>query len=260
MAGVGRRGARKSGAATTGRPRERDADRLVPARHRSRGRPGDGRPRSEVDGEPTPATPVANLGHPPVRYAAGMFWTLVLPFQITFALLAAAYAAGVWAAPRLGVRRRWAAVAGPPLAVLAFVPLCLGVGSLCDAVRFGEFRYETTADVTAPEVARWLPDAATDIEVHRRAIGFEARYTIAEDDLRAWLDAEWARWGEGAAFEREPPEPVTSPSGGPRFRWADWPTPAGLIRFDGPRAANAAGFTVWYGPSEGRAYQDAGHW
>ena len=189
-----------------------------------------------------------------------MFWSAVLPFQITCVVLAVGCAAGIYLAPRAGVKRRLAAALLPAAAVLAFVPFCLGINVVSDAVRFGESRHATADGVDAPEVARWLPPAATEIDVHRYATGFEARYAIGGDDLRAWVDAERARWGGNAADERRPPEPAASPYGGPLFRWADWPTPDDLIWFDGPHAANGAGFTIWYSPSEGRAYQTAGYW
>ena len=189
-----------------------------------------------------------------------MFWSAVLPLQITCGVLAVACAAGVSVAPRLGVRRRTAGLLAPAAAVPAFVPLCLGVGVVCDAVRFGELRYAAANEVAAPEVARWLPDAATDIHAHRYAGGFEARYTIGKADLLAWLDAEWARWGDGAVETRIPPDWDRPESGASRFRWADWTIPADAVFLDGPHARNAAGFGILYSPSEGRAYQEAGYW
>ena len=189
-----------------------------------------------------------------------MLWSLVLPVQITGVLLAGTCAAGVAVAPRVRVRRLHAALAGPPLAGLAFVPGCLGVKVVCDAVRFGEFHYATAAEVRSPQVAQWLPDGATDITVSQQNVGFAARYAIEEEDLLAWLDDEWDRWGEEAELPRTPPDFRPVPADRHRFRWADWPAPPDAYFLDGPHAANAAGFTIYYSPSEGRAYQEAGYW
>ena len=188
-----------------------------------------------------------------------MFWSLVLPFQITAAVLAACAAAAVLLAPRVKVKRWQATLAASAAAVLGFVPLCLGINVVCGAVRFGELRHDTAAEVGSPEVARWLPPAARGIDLHKDATGFEARYAIGEDELLAWLDAEWARWGDRAAVEREPVD--FSPSdGAPYFRRTGRATPPDAYALDGPHAANGAGFTVWYSRSAGRAYQEAGYW
>ena len=199
-----------------------------------------------------------------------MFWAAVLPFQITCVLVVMLWAAAVAFAPKLKITRRGAALLGPMLGVAGFIPLCLGVGLLCDAVRFGEFHYATAAEVDTPRIALWLPPAATDLTVDAFNSGFRARYAVDRAELDAWLDELWEN--SGRAEERKPDGGLTLREDGfmndevrasriaADFAGTAFVIPADAVRYEGPYAARGAGFLLWYSPSEGRVWQRASYW
>ncbi|QDT14798.1 hypothetical protein [Alienimonas californiensis] len=212
-----------------------------------------------------------------------MFWAAILPFQITCVLIVVGYTAFVIWAPKWKMKRGHAAATGLGLAVVGFIPLCLGVGTLLDPFRFGEFHYETAAKANDYHVRRSIPEAARDITIYQKAGGFEAQYSISRADLEEWIDAEWKYMASYLAIEREEldapaPEPTPEELAGPggeqwlkyqaeiralswsRFSDHGWPMPADAVEIQGAHARNGAGSTYYYSESEGRAYQRAGYW
>lgn len=191
-----------------------------------------------------------------------MLWPLVLPAQITAAILTACVAAATALAPLARLRRWRAFLASAFLALAAFIPSCCVVMRAVDARRFGAFEYDAFARVMDPRVERYLPPAATNITLDKRPGGFRARYRIAEADLRAYVDAAWRRSGADPAT-RPPPGPpsdATGPYLELLFGDLGWPPPPASLYFPGPAAPNGAGFAVWYSPTEKTAYERAGYW
>jgi len=87
---------------------------------------------------------------------------------------------------------------------VAFVPSCTGIMHVLDGHRFGVFTYATFDEVDDARVERYLPPTATNITIHKQAIGFRARFTITQAQLDAHLDEAWRRYDDGAAIRKRP--------------------------------------------------------
>ncbi len=108
-----------------------------------------------------------------------------------------------------------------------------------------------------------MPETAKDITVEQRSQGFRAKFKIDKQKLNDWLDQYWERYGKHASEPRSPveePQPIKPEEF--EFQFADlgWPPISDAVEYEGPRAANGAGFTIWYSESQGVAYQHAGYW
>ncbi len=192
-----------------------------------------------------------------------MLWTLVLPFKITFSLLAALVVIATAIAPALKWKRGKTFLISALAACLAFIPLFAGVMAFIDTQRFGVFEYATFDDVNDFRVERYLPPAATKITLDKYPQGFRARYTITEPDLIAYLDDIWERYGDQSAVKRGEMHSVSvvdRESHELRFGDLGWPPLDAAIEYHSPVASNGAGFSVWCSPQEGVAYERARYW
>ena len=195
-----------------------------------------------------------------------MFWSAVLPFQITCVVLAVLWTAALWSAPRWRLKRWPVAIAGVAVCVVGVCPLFVVIDGLLQPFRFDVFEFATQAEIQNDHVARRIPPAATDLTVDDRPAGFSARYTIPEADLHDWLEREWMtarRFYESRdgrpMIGPEPPRPADPEEFARRFGALGWPMPPDTIRLDGPHAPNGSGYNVWYSPATGVAYQEAGY-
>lgn len=150
-----------------------------------------------------------------------MLWPIVLPFAITACVLLTL----VFVAPVVKWRRVPTSIGMTLLSLIAFVPSCTGIMRILDADRFGVIEYASFDNVDDFRVERYLPPPATNITVDKYAQGFRARFTISQSQLDAYLDDVWRKYGDR-----------------------------------GPTAGNGAGFTIWFSPSEGVAYQRGSYW
>lgn len=196
-----------------------------------------------------------------------MLWPLVLPFKITCVVMIVLVAAVTLAAPLVRWKRWNMLGLSVVLAAMAFIPSCAGIMTVIDTQRFGVFHHATFDEVNDPRVEPWFPTAATDIRLHKSMQGFQAKYSIAEADLKKFMDGIWSRYGQYSTMSRTQIQTqldagrlaVTSPAdlneGSP-----DWPPLTNPVVYMSPRAANGAGFTIWYSVEDGVAYQEAGYW
>lgn len=184
-----------------------------------------------------------------------MCYPFVLPAQVTFLLLVLSVIVAILVAPKAGARRWAAGVATGLVGVVLFVPTCIGVGFALDPIRYGEFHYATAKD--ARDRHGWLPPQAVDITYHAFASGHEAKFTIDEQDLLEWLRSFPSPAGERLPSSAQ--DAVAEDFNGP-LGLLGWTPPRDTKVIMGPRAANGAGFTIWYSPSERVAYLSAGYW
>lgn len=192
-----------------------------------------------------------------------MLWPLILPFKITAAVIAAVIAILTLAAPRFKWRRRPVFFYSFIVGIVAFVPSFAGITSVIDMQRFGTFEHGTFADVEDFRVERYLPPAARDITLNKYGQGFRARFTISQAELDAELNAAWREYGYRSATKRgglRTQNPVSVSSHEHNFGELDWPYIPDMKEYHGPRAANGAGFTLWYSPSTETAYERADYW
>jgi hypothetical protein len=192
-----------------------------------------------------------------------MLWPIVLPAEVTFVVLAVLVAAATVLAPRFRATRGGTLALSTLTALLVFLPSCTVVMNLLDRHRFGVFSYADFAAVDDFRVERFLPEAATEITVEKYPQGYRAKFHIGQQSLDEWFEQVWKKYGSLSSTARVPVDPgrkVETKYVESRFDKLNWPIPADLVEYEGPRAANGAGFTLWYSVSEGVAFQHAGYW
>lgn len=178
-----------------------------------------------------------------------MFWPLILPAKITFWLLLAVIVCFTCLAPIARLRRLHVFFGTLLLAVVAFIPSCVGVMAVLDSRRFGEFEYATYDEVDDFRVERYLPPQARSIKLYKIPNGFRAMFQISEADLAAWHDSIWSDYGSADAFdtERGPDESEAIASEMlVHFELLDWLLPQPEVGYYAPVAANGATFKTWY--------------
>lgn len=187
-----------------------------------------------------------------------MFVPLVLPIQITAVLfLVALFAICLFA------REARSASIALVLAVLLFIPSCLGIGFIVDALRYGQFEYKTAAEIKDPYLK--IPPTATSVTVQKYASGHECRFTCEQEALLKYLDTVVDRRKQFAN-----PEPFKRDQQNSddtlRMMWDQdfgqrgWSMPNDVVRYQGWRSARGAGFDVWYSPSSQTGFISAGYW
>jgi len=149
------------------------------------------------------------------------------------------------------------------MTVVGFVPSCMVVNSVLNHHRFGIFSYPDYASVKDHRVYRYLPTEAKDIAIEKYPQGFRARFRISKTSLNHWFDGHWDRKSKYSAVERQ----VIDDENGVdnehfvgEYGDLGWSGPKDMIVYEGPRASNGAGFTLWFSESKGMAFQRGGYW
>ena len=149
------------------------------------------------------------------------------------------------------------------IAILALVPTWGAVKSVGDWHRFGVSDVPEFADVDDARVERYLPPAARSITLDKSPMGYRARFTITQAELDQWFDAVWVQFSEDSIVRRRDEnqrQHVGPEFTGAIFEGLNWKIPKDLIEYNGPIAANGAGFTLWYDAQTQTAFQRAGYW
>ena len=193
-----------------------------------------------------------------------MLWPIILPIKIAFWALTAAVVAATILAPSLNWHRGKTFLISLSLAVIAFVPSCIGIMFAVDGIRFGKFEYTTFDEVDDFRAERYLPIAARNITMHKHANGYRARYVISNTDFHADLDYLWHESGEKSAFERGKlwgeGSPVTKEEQNRVFSELGWEPLENAIKYYSPREADGGGATYYYDSVAGVAMQRTGYW
>jgi hypothetical protein len=188
-----------------------------------------------------------------------MFWSTILPFQITTALWAVIIAVVTYFAPKFGKKRFSIALSCIGLGFLLFIPSCAIIQTIAAPFRFGIFHYPNYAAINDWRVERYLPSLAADItlEKPKHTNGFRAKFKITKPELEGWFNESWNRGKAYSVISREESQDV---SASPDFSDLGWPPLTDAIQYVGPTKGNGAGYIIWYSESQGVAYEDAGYW
>jgi len=192
-----------------------------------------------------------------------MLWPLVLPFQITFCVLAGLVALLTSFAPVLKWKCRAALGVSLGLAFVAFIPSCTGIMTIVDAQRFGVFEYDSFSEVDDFRVERFLPTQARGITLDKFAVGHRAKYSISESELRSYLDGLWHQYGEYSAIPRDELGDGASASAESfdyYFGDLGWPALENAIELHSPVESDGGGATYFFDPTTNTAYHRAGYW
>lgn len=192
-----------------------------------------------------------------------MLWPIILPMKITFYTMLTLIILLTLAAPLARMRRVPVFLGGLLVALVAFVPSCAVLMKTMDARRFGTFDYKTFEEVQDIRVERYLPPVARDIALNKYAAGFKAKFTVSRAEIDAYMDDVWSRYGDRSVSKRSSIstiELMNPEFHAMHFGQLGWAFQNDMVQFEGPRASNGAGFTLWFSPSKNVAYQMAGYW
>lgn len=190
-----------------------------------------------------------------------MLWVYSLPAKITFCVLLVVYVLAVVIARKYR-KARVRAFGGCAVAILIFIPSCLGVTAIIDPFRFGVFEYPSHAAIRQYPVRANLPEAATAITVDQQWGLFCAKFTIEQDVLDKWFEEQWKLRG---ARSRTPREAVATVTKSDLDFHNDlvsgkWSAPPTAVIYKGPRQSNFRGFVVLYDAPSKTAYQFMFYW
>ena len=194
-----------------------------------------------------------------------MFWPAVLPFEITSWLSLAFLVLAVIYAMR-SKRTTWKVICiATGLALIGFIPSCIGVGLVLDNFRFGHFHHETFGDVDDFRIERYLPTESNNIDLFKNhgGNGYRAKYEISHADLQAYIDAMWERWGEHSAISRsdlDRPNTKYSELVLPEFAELEWSLNGEVEVFHSPVEDDGGGATYYHNANTGLTLQRAGYW
>lgn len=193
-----------------------------------------------------------------------MLWPIVLPFQIAFWTLTAVVVVISVLAPLLKWRRGQTFLVSSVLAMAALIPACTGIMAVVDQMRFGSFEYATVDDVNDFRAERYLPTAALNIQMHKQANGYFARYAISDVAFHAYLDQLWHEYGEHSAVARGKTYGEGSPASKEEqerdFLQFGWKPLENAMIYYGPTEADGGGATYYFDGHAGVAMQRTGYW
>jgi len=194
-----------------------------------------------------------------------MFWPAILPFKITFWLFFAFLVSTFVYAIRSN-RRTWKVVCSAiGVALISFIPSCIGVGLVLDNFRFGPFHHATFGDVNDFRIERYLPTESLNIDLFKNhnGNGYRAKYEITHSQLQNYVDDMWERWGEYSAISRSDlTEPKTKYSelALSEFTELEWSLEGEVEVYHSPVEGDGGGATYYHDPKTGVTLQRAGYW
>jgi hypothetical protein len=189
-----------------------------------------------------------------------MFASLVAPFFITLAIFAVSTI--VWAS-RAGRKKcpRVKMVAVVAICwVMFFIPTCGAVNMLVDEFRYGNFHYDTAREIHDFYIQ--VPDSATDISVYKSVSGHCLKAKCDKATIISWLHE--LKKG-GRRFSNGIVEEIVATDYHVYGLKDHFPQEVGalgkeIIKIEGPRASNGAGFTVYCDEKSGWCFILAGYW
>jgi hypothetical protein len=149
------------------------------------------------------------------------------------------------------------------LAMLCFIPSCVGIAFLVDTQRFGIAHYPNHQAIWNFHAPGSIPLQATEITIDRFASGHRARFKISKSDLERWLDEIWRERGESSVIDRELRDQrsvVKAIDFPAEFGVYGWKPAAETILYSGPVSARGSSFEIWYSTEEDMAYQSCSYW
>ena len=177
-----------------------------------------------------------------------MLWPIVLPAQITLAMMTTCVVVVTIIAALLRSKPAVVFWYSSGIAFVAFVPSCAGLMSVLDVRRFGVFQYASYKDVQDFRIERYLPPAATKITLEKTPMGHRAKYTILEANLNAHLDELWNAYGEASASWRDELAEGT-PANAEEFEFAfaglNWPPLRNALSYSSPVEPDGGGATYY---------------
>lgn len=193
----------------------------------------------------------------------GEVWPIVLPAQITLAIMTTFVVAATVVAALLRSKPGTVFWYGSGIAFVVFIPSCTGLMSVLDARRFGVFHYASYSDVQDFRIKQFLPPAAKAITLERTVAGHQARYTISKAELLVFLNELWNTYGKYSAI----PDghfgdgtPLKTADFQHEFDDLDWPPLQNAVRYYSPAESDGAGAAYYFDPTTGTSYHRAGYW
>ncbi len=190
-----------------------------------------------------------------------MLWPVILPFQITCLLLTTGVVLLTVYASVFRWKRWRTFLISALLALLAFIPSCVGIMFLVDGTRFGNFEFATFKDINDPRAKRYLPPTATAIKMNLQASGYRAQYRISDEELRTFVDRLWEKSDGSARKTRQEIHGIDfSEEVKDLFGDLSWEPIGHVVSYQSPTAADGGGAVYYFDPSQGVVYQGTVYW
>lgn len=193
-----------------------------------------------------------------------MFWSSVLPFQITCVLM---FVASILAAEYVQRRKLSQGKYGCLILLLAavgFIPSCMAVDAALAPFRFGTFNYATSNELKDERIRYSFPDNAREITVFKRRNGYAARFQIDQADLDSWYEEfiSTSTSEYSSDYPGQPPKPAAleDVSEDGMLQPIRKEVTGEWIHYNGPHAADGGGFEIWYNPASKWAIEDNASW
>ena len=192
-----------------------------------------------------------------------MFWTAVLPFQITaWICVVLVILVSIWA---VNSKRPFLKTSLISFAVIivCFVPSRVGVSIVVDQYKFGHFEHDSFTDVKDFRIERYLPTNAKKISLYKSfgGNGYRAKYEIPGDQLESYLDDLWDQFGKYSALPRSQSTEQTADSFDlSEFSKFDVILTGKISIYLSPTEADGGGARYYYCPESGVALQSASYW
>lgn len=196
-----------------------------------------------------------------------MFAPLVLPFQITIAVLAV-----LWCIGALLLRNPKRIALLSLASMLLFIPSCVCVMAVVDSQRYGRFDYVAASEIPVDGYIE-LPEPATDITLYRNGAGHWAKFTIDTPSLKSWVDERRSlRPDLNSHHDDDEWSPKDTNTVQPdmlglnervfdtRFPETGWAYNPAMLEMHVSRSDRGGGYTLWHVPSAGDTFISAGYW
>ena len=193
-----------------------------------------------------------------------MFWSAVLPFEITFYLLLSIIILVTIFKPFSNWTRIKIFFISFSMAILLFVPSCVGIQTVLNNYRFGKFTYINYSEVKDFSIMNSLPKKAKNITIYSSNFGHHAKYDISKSDLQSHINTQWdyaEKHFNIKPTEKDKEEKIISKDDfHHQFEDINWSVSKNTIELQGPRKRNGAGTTYFYDISTGIAYHSTYYW
>lgn len=192
-----------------------------------------------------------------------MFWPIELPFKITFFLLTGISLCLILIAPGLKWKRVKTFWISLWMSMILFIPSCIAIMSIVDTRRFGEFHYETFADIDDFRVRRFLPPNAYNITFDKHSSGNRARYSVDAVEFVEYFEQLWQTYGEYSSISREALHRKNNLTGHDftrTFGDLGWPVLDEAVYLLSPVQSNGGGAEYFFQKATGTVYQRTSYW
>jgi hypothetical protein len=192
-----------------------------------------------------------------------MLWPILTPFKISIIIAVIITFSLAALSPKFKWKRKKTFFISSIINFIMIIPSCTGIMYVMDSYRFGLFEYKNYEEINDFRVERFLPKESKQISLLKNANGYSAKYHISEEELKAYINNLWKKYGSKSAVKRSEMnegEILQKQMYEYIFKNLNWDLPEQVIIYNTPRASNGAGATYYYDRKQKISYQRSAYW